>query len=93
MSDEDFIGIGRSWFPPELAATLTLGRVTKELQVFGVKRPQRCGLKDALVLLAKEVLRTSRVMIKIGVTSLELMLYVHLADTQTPHVVTLLMLT
>ena len=61
MSDEDFIVVGRSWFPPELAARLTLGRVTKELQVFGVKKPQRCGLKDALVLLAKEVLR---VMIK-----------------------------
>ena len=53
--------VGRSWFPPELAARLTPGRETKELQV---KRPQRCGLKDTLVLLAKEVLRTSRVTIK-----------------------------
>ena len=64
MSDEDFTVVGRSWFPSELAARLTLGRVTKELQAFGVKRPQRCGLKDALVLLAKELLRTSRVTIK-----------------------------
>lgn len=61
MSDEDFTVVGRSWFPPDLAARVTLGRVTKKLQAFGVKRPQKCGLKDALVLLAKELLRTSRV--------------------------------
>ena len=64
MSDEDFTVVGRSWFPPELAGRLTLGRVTKELEAFGVKRPQRCGLKAASVLLAKEVLRTNRVTIK-----------------------------
>ena len=75
--------VGRSWFPPELAGRLTLGRVTKELEAFGVKRPQRCGLKAALVYytLAKEVLRTNRVTIKKKTATYpEAMLCVHLTD-------------
>ena len=58
---QDFVMVGRSWFSPEVACKLTLGRVIKELQTFGATRPQRCGLKDALVLLAKELLRTNKV--------------------------------
>lgn len=64
LEDQDWVVVARAWFPPDLASKLTLGRVTKELTVLGVKRPQKCGLKDSLVMLAKELLRTKRVTIK-----------------------------
>ena len=64
MDEKDLLVVGRSWFPPSMAAKLTLKAVTKELLAVGVKKPQRCGLKDSLILLAKELLRNNRVTIK-----------------------------
>jgi len=64
LDEKDFAVVGRSWFPPNMAAKLTLKTITSELLAIGVKRPQRCGMKDSLILLGKELLRNNEVTIK-----------------------------
>lgn len=61
LSEKDLIVVGKSWFTPNIAARLNVGKVLAEIQTLGLLKPKRCGLTKIIAHFGRELIENKLV--------------------------------